>query len=223
MLFGMVFGFFWLTSFILACSEFAVIGSAVTWYFSDKRIPDDDGIPGDSDVMKAIWWTYRYNAGSLALGSFILAIVWTIRAIFEYIGNKVEGASGDNGCTKCLISCIRCCLDCFDRMIRYLNRNAYIYCCITANSFCPSALEAFLLILKNAAKFAMVESIAGAFIFLAKSFVAVVTTLIGYFLLGYMTETEVDPIAPCACIFILSYLVGSQFISIFDVGANTIL
>jgi len=82
---------------------------------------------------------------------------------------------------------MRCCLDCFDRFVRFLNANAYIYCAITSESFCPSALHAFLLILKNAAKFSFVESIAGAFMFLAKMFVAIVTTMIGYVILPPMT------------------------------------
>lgn len=161
--------------------------------------------------------------GTLALGSFVLTIVWTIRAIFEYIGQKVANAAAGNKCTECLLCGIRCCLDCFDRFIRYLNRNAYIYCAISSESFCPSALHSFLLILKNSAKFAFVEGIADSFMFLAKTFIAVLTTLCGYFLLPAMTSVKVDPTLPCIFIFMFAYLVACQFISIFDVSANTIL
>jgi len=90
MLFGMVFGMFWLTALIMACNEFAIISAAVSWYFSDKSLPCDDGIPGEAEVLSGIWWTFRYQFGTLALGSFLLAVVWTIRAIFEYIGQKVK-------------------------------------------------------------------------------------------------------------------------------------
>ena len=220
---GMVMGMVWVSMFLLACNEFAIICASVTWYFSRKDIPDDDGIPGDADVWKGFVWTFRYNCGTLALGSFILTIVWLIRAIFEYIGEKVHDASAGNKCTECLLCCIRCCLDCFDRFIRYLNRNAYIYCAIASESFCPSALHSFLLILKNMAKFAFVENIADAFMFLAKTFIAVLTTLAGYSLLPVMTDIRVDPVLPCCFIFAFAYLVACQFISIFDVSANTIL
>jgi choline transporter-like protein 2/4/5 len=220
---GMVLGMLWISAFIMACNEFAVICAAASWYFSRKDIPDDDGIPGDSDVLEGFKWTFRYHVGTLALGSFILTIVWVIRAIFEYIGEKMNKASGNNACTKCLVSCISCCLDCFDRFIRYLNRNAFIYCAISSENFCPSALHSFLLILKNHAKFAFVEGIADGFMFLAKSFIAVLTTLAGYFLLGPMTGIKVDPTMPCIFIFLFAYFVASQFISIFDVSANTIL
>lgn len=223
MIAGMVLGMIWISAFIMACNEFAVICAADTWYFSRKDIPDDDGIPGDSDVMKGFWWTYRYNMGTLAFGSFILAIVWMVRSIFEYIGEKLHQATGGNKCVECLLCCMRCCLDCFDRFIRYLNRNAYIYCAISGESFCPSALHSFLLILKNHAKFAFVENIAGGFMFLAKSYISALTTLSGYFLLGPMTGIKIDPIMPCLFIFLFGYLVACKFISIFDVSANTIL
>ena len=94
----------------------------------------------------------------------------------------------NNGCTKCLVGCIRCCLDCFDRFIRYINRNAYIYCALTGSSYCTSALNSFVLILKNAAKFGFVEGIAGCFMFIAKFFIAIMTTLVSYFLLGAMVK-----------------------------------
>ena len=218
----MFFGFIWIIAFLVACNEFVVIVSAITWYFSDKTVEDDDGIPGDSDVRFGFWWSVRYHMGSLAFGSFILAIVWIIRFIFEYIGEKVAGAAGNNGCTKCLLGYIRCCLDCFDRFIRYLNRNAYIYMALSGESFCSSALNSFILILKNAAKFAFVEGIADVFMFLAKIFISTATTCLSWLLMGVMTDVD-SPFMPLFVVFMLSYMIGSIFIAIFDVSANTIL
>lgn len=223
MIAGMVFGMIWISCWIIAMNEFVIICASATWYFSRKDVYDSDGIPGDSDVWKGMWWSFRYQLGSLALGSGVLAIVWTIRSLFEYIGNKMHKASGENSCTKCLLCCIRCCLDCFDRFIRYLNRNAYIYMAISSESFCPSALHSFLLILKNAAKFAFVEGLSEAFMFLAKFFIAITTTIIGYSLLGPMTQVNTDPTAPCLIIFFFAWLVASKFIAIFETSANTIL
>lgn len=222
----MVFGMLWIASFIIACNEFAIICSAATWYFSRKDIPDDDGIPGDSDVSKGFWWTFRYHFGSLAFGSFIIAVVWLIRLIFEYVGNKVAGASGDNKFTQVLLGCTRCCLDCFDRFVRYINRNAYIYMAISSENFCESALNSFILILKNAAKFAFVEGISNVFMFLAKFCIAIFTSLCAFVLLPYQVPEgeEINaPFLPVLCVFLFSYMVACVFISVFDTGSNTIL
>ena len=218
----MLFGFIWIVTFLIAVNEFIVIVSAITWYYSDKTIPDDDGIPGDSDVRVGFWWSFRYHGGSLAFGSFILAVVWIIKFIFEYVGEKMIDASPANGCTKCLVSCIRCCLDCFDRFIRYLNRNAFIYMALSGEGFCSSALNAFILILKNHAKFAFTEGIADVFMFLAKFFISVSTTAISWLLLGAMTEVDAV-FLPLFIIFLLSYMIAAVFIAVFDVSANTIL
>ena len=218
----MLFGFFWIMAFIISCNEFVVIVSAITWYYSDKTEPDDDGIPGDSDVKVGFWWSFRYHMGSLAFGSFILAIVWIIRFIFEYIGEKMIEATGNNGCTKCLIACIRCCLDCFDRFIRYLNRNAYIYMALSGESFCSSALNAFILILKNAAKFAFVEGIADVFMFLAKFFISCSTTAVSWPIMKAIADVD-SVFFPLFMVFLLSYMIASTFIAVFDVSANTIL
>ena len=222
MIYFMCFGAFWLAAFLITCNEFVVIVSTCTWYFSRKDIPDDDGIPGDSEVYKGFWWAIRYHMGSIAFGSFILAIVWVIQSAFEYVGNKVEKASGNNGCVKCLLGGVRCCLDCFDRFVRFLNRNAYIYQAISNENFCSSAVNAFILVLKNSAKFTFVHTIGSVFMIIAKVCIAIVTTVICYFVMKDILSNQF-PYVPLAVIFLCSYGVASVFISVFEVSANTIL
>lgn len=220
----MCFGFLWVLAFIMAMNEFVTIVAAITWYYSDKSIPDDDGIAGDSDVSVGMGWAVRYHGGTLAFGSLILAIVWAIRVIFEYIAKKAEAAgAGENAFTKCLIGCIRCCLSCFERFVRYINRNAYIYCALTGEGFCSSAINSFVLILKNSAKFGFVEGIATCFMFIAKFFIAIMTTLASFFIMKSMTTDVSSPYGPLFVIFIFSYTIATIFIEIFDTGANTIL
>lgn len=218
----MVFGFIWIIFFLISCNEFVVIVSAITWYYSDKTIPDDDGIPGDSDVRYGFWWSVRYHMGSLAFGSFILAVVWILKVIFEYVGEKLHEATGGNSCTRCMLACCNCCLHCFDRFIRYLTKNAYIYMALSGEGFCSSALNAFVLILKNAAKFAFVDRIADIFMWLAKMFISTATTLASWPILNAMASVE-EVFWPLFMIFLLSYMISHTFIAIFDVSANTIL
>jgi len=134
-------------------------------------------------VGKSIWCTWRYHLGTLAFGSLILTIVWFIRAIFEYLAKKMNDATGDNGCTRCLVSCIRCCLDIFEKFIRFINLNAYVYCAISSESFCESAMHSFLLMLKNSAKFFFVEGLVTYLTFMAKVVIASCNTIVCYFLI----------------------------------------
>lgn len=218
----MIFGIFWIISFIMACNDFVIIVSTVTWYFSKKS---DEG-DGSASICTGFSWIFKYHGGSLALGSFILALVWIIRAIFEYAAEKIQDATGENCCTKCLIWSMRCCLDCFDRFIRYLNENAYIYMVLTGDPFCESALDVFCLILKNHAKFGFVLGIGSVFTFLAKAAISTFTTITAYFLMSVMIDPEdavASPIAPLVIIGLFGYLAGAIFVSVFETSSNTIL
>ena len=119
-----------------------------------------------------------------------------------------------------------CCIDCFDRFIRFLTQNAYIYMALSSESFCFSALNAFLLILKNAVKFSMVNSLARVFMLIAKLAISLTTTWVGFLLMDCMIPSSVEvksPFIPIFMIFLMSYIIAAVFISIFDAGANTML
>jgi len=98
-----------------------VIVAACTWYFSSTY-----DTPGDFSLARGFWWAFRYNLGSLSLGSFIIACIWVVRLLFEYVEKKMNKVAGGNAGVACIATCIRCCLDCCHRFIKFLNKNAYI-------------------------------------------------------------------------------------------------
>lgn len=82
-------------------------------------------------ILTSVWRLIRYHLGSVALGSFVIALVKFIRYILMYLEKKLkeqdEGSS--NPLTKCALACLKCCqccLWCFEKVLKYLNKNAYI-------------------------------------------------------------------------------------------------
>lgn len=123
-----------------------------------------------------------------------------------------------------MLKCVKGCLACFDKCLRFINMNAYVYCAIANTPFCESAVHSFLLMLKNSAKFGFVNGIGSMFMFLAKFAVSITTTGIGYGLLQIMVKDAVTHLwVALVLIFLISYFVSSLFISIFDAASNTIL
>jgi len=220
----MIFGLIWTISFWITCNDYVIIVSACTWYFSKKT---DQGWEGQSQVSKGFKWIFRYNFGSLAYGSGIIAICAIFREIMEYLGEKIRKASGENCCVKCLVCCCLCCVNCTDRFIRYLTENAFIYMALSGDAFCTSALHSFLLILKNSAKFSFVSNISSTFMYLAKISISFLTTYTCYAIMQASTNMNEfgiqNPSSPLLIIFFFSYAVVAIFMSIFTVGANTIL
>jgi hypothetical protein len=119
-----LFTFFWVCAFLMACTEYVQIVAVSSWYFSQNA-----DTRGNYSICRGFWWIFRYNMGSLMFGSFLIACIWIIRIIFEYIDKKMK-ASVDTDSQmaaplKCISKCCRCYLDCCHRFVKYINKNAY--------------------------------------------------------------------------------------------------
>lgn len=75
----MLFALFWLIAYITYTSQFVVQVSAASYYFNSNGSHE-----GDAEVMKGFKFAYLNHIGSLAMGSFIIAIIWLLKVIFIY-------------------------------------------------------------------------------------------------------------------------------------------
>lgn len=64
-----LFGLLWITAFITGCAQFIIGASACMWYF---EVSTDT--KGRNTVLKSAWWLWRYHMGSIAFGSFVIAV-----------------------------------------------------------------------------------------------------------------------------------------------------
>ena len=212
MAYGQVFAFFWVGELLQAIFSYVLITGVCTWYFTSTS-----ETRGTLSIIRGFWWAFRYNFGSLALGSFILAVVWIIRITFEYLDKQMKAANKDNAAIKAISNCIRCCLDCFHRFIKFINENAYIQVALTGDSFCASAMAAFILALKNAATFFITNGVGSLIFLLGRFTIALANTFIGYMIITNVEEfEEIDnPLPPTAVIFVISFMMASIFMDIF--------
>jgi hypothetical protein len=120
-------------------------------------------------------WILRYHFGSIAFGSFIIALVQFIRIIFEYYRKKIQAANKNNPVVKCLLCCTGYCLACLERCVKFISKNAYIQVALTSKNFCRSAWNAFILIIKNIFRFGAVHSVGAIFMFLGRIFIIAAT------------------------------------------------
>lgn len=90
---------------------------------------------------------YRYHLGTIAFGSLIITICRLIRLALEYIDAKVKNY--DNFLTRAIMCCCKCFFACLESFLRFINKNAYIMCAIHGKGFCPSARDAFSLLMRN--------------------------------------------------------------------------
>ena len=81
-------------------------------------------------ILASIWRLIRYHLGSVALGSFIIATVKFILAILLYVEKKLKSQENEGSIllkpVLCMLKCCQCCLWCLEKVLKYLNKNAYI-------------------------------------------------------------------------------------------------
>jgi choline transporter-like protein 2/4/5 len=213
----LTFGLIWFTFFLQASNNYVTMVTATTFYFSSTRKEI-----GSGQVTTGIRWAWVHNFGSLAFGSFIIALIFTIRLLVYYVCKKAEKASGDNGFIKAITCMAQCLLKCLEDIMEYINKAAYAYMSISGESFCKAALNGLMLQLNHAASFAFANILAAAFIMLGKIGLTVLNCFILYF---YITGTapEVNgqnttpsPWGPLVVVAFSTFLLVSVFLGMFD-------
>ena len=74
----------------------------------------------------------------------------------------------------------KCCFWCLEKFMKFLNRNAYIMCAVSGKNFCTSAKEAFFLLLRNAARLAVLTGVVNFLMFLSKIVVVGLCAALSY-------------------------------------------
>ena len=214
-----VFGLFWINAFIIGCTEFIIGCSACLWYFevcTDSK--------GKGTVMRGFHWLMRYHLGSIAFGSFLIAICQMIRFLFEYYRKKIT-TMPQTKLVKALICMTRYLLWLMEKCVKYITKNAYIQVALTCENFCKSAWNAFTLMLKHAHRFGAGNSIGFIYNLFGISCIAAATSGAGYlFITNYNATLKLtDPIPPTVALAIISATIGALFLSIFSYSSDAIL
>lgn len=87
-----------------------------------------------------------------------------------------------------ILRCLTCCLWCLEKVINYLNKNAYTIVAIEGVSFCVAAHKAFNLIVKNALRVAMINSVGDFILLLCKLAIVVLSVWLSMFWLDIPTD-----------------------------------
>jgi choline transporter-like protein 2/4/5 len=120
------FGMVWFVFFLQASNNYVVMVTAATYYFNSSREET-----GSGEMGTAFRYAWINNFGSLAFGSLIIAIIFTIRVIAYYVCKKAEKMSGDNAAIRCISCAVQCFLKCLEEIIEYINKAAYAFMAIS--------------------------------------------------------------------------------------------
>ena len=77
-------------------------------------------------ILKSMRNTVIFNLGSVAFGAFIIAIIQLIRFLLEYLDKKTRNLQQQSKIAEWAMCCIKCCMWCLEKIVAFINRNAYI-------------------------------------------------------------------------------------------------
>jgi len=208
-----LFVFLWNNAFNVALGQLVISMAVALWFFTLEK--------GSTFVTpKALYMSVRYHLGTVAFGSFIIAAVEFIRCIMMYFEKQAEAQK--NRVMVLVLKVVQCCIWCFEKCIKFLNKNAYIQTALMGTNFCVSARKAFFLILRNAARFATISMLGNAVRLIGFLCIVSSTGVIGWLLIREM-HPEVEPFLPVMLFLGTAYVIAQLYMSVFGLAVDTCL
>jgi choline transporter-like protein 2/4/5 len=220
----MVFGIIWIEAWLEYTCQFVVMVSAATYYFNSTIEDGEDG--GEATVSLGFKFAFLNHMGSLAAGSFIIAVIRFIRLVFLYMAKQAEKASGDNQAVKLVVAIGECCLRCLEEVCDYINGHAYAYMAVSGQNFCSSAWDGFLLGIKHMVKFSFANMLAAVFIALGKVAITVGNCASLYMIMKHVTmdTAEVSSlVGPMVVVAVFSFFTASVFLGLLDTAVMSLM
>lgn len=130
-----VFQLFWVVCFLIETNDFIVSGAATSWYFQRQ-----------SPYSESTYRYRRFHIGSVALGSFFMALFGFLRFIYELLTPEKAEQEGCMANWKKFCDC--CCFLCVSYIFNCFNSGAYTFIHLASDGYCASAWEVMGLRLK---------------------------------------------------------------------------
>ena len=210
----LLFGLSWIIVFIKSNNSFVTQVAATTYYFDSDRQHE-----GQANMTIGFKFTYMYHAGSLALGSLLIAVTETIRGSLLKVAETMERTTGNVPCFVAVACCGNQCLSWFEKYLDYINGQAFAYIAVSGDPYCESAMNNWLINLKYTFKFGYANFFGSMLTNLGKFCVTLLNCLSCIFVMKYVTGEIVNVetvIPPLLVVGTFTYLTISLFLSVFD-------
>ncbi|XP_030596429.1 choline transporter-like protein 4 isoform X1 [Archocentrus centrarchus] len=220
-----VVAFLWCVNFVIALGHCTLAGAFSSYYWAFNKPADIPTFPVFGGFIRSL----RYHVGSLAFGALILTVVQILRVILEYIDRKTRNAQ--NCVTRFIICCMRCCLWCLEKFIKFINRNAYIMIAIYGKNFCVSAKNAFQLLMRNVIRVMVLDKVTDLLLFFGKLMVVGGVSVLSFFFFSgrinlpgsnFRSETLNYYWMPIITVAFGSYLIAHGFFSVYNMCVDTL-
>lgn len=224
-----LFMLFWVQAFIIGFNQMILAGCFGDWYWSKSK--------SSCILFRSLKDTIVYHLGSIAFGSLLIAICKFLRTLITLVERRLKSATGNNRAIGCFIKfmscCCKCCLWCLEKVLKFINRNAYIMIAIYGRNFCKSARDAIKLLASNPLRALVLDRVTDFILFLGRLLITAGVGVLGFFFFSkafYIHPAFRKHFAPelryywvpLICVIIGAYLITKIFFTVFEMAVDTI-
>ncbi|CAG8601845.1 7370_t:CDS:2 [Paraglomus brasilianum] len=166
----LLFSFYWTSQVIKTIVHVTDSGVFAAFYFLEGTPQGTGSVPTLSSLKRACTTSF----GSICFGSLIIAILNTIKAIFQAIANSDDGACGF------LAACFACLLSYIEALVEYFNHYAYVEVAIYGKSFCRAAKDTWKLIKDRGVEAIINDNLIGNVLAMGAILIGVLCGAFGY-------------------------------------------
>jgi len=217
------FGLLWTAAFLMAALNFILSSATSQWYFAETANGIKDlGTPVLTGTLRA----FGIHGGTMAFGSFLVAVFESIRMIVDYLAHKARKESGNNVVVRFFCCIAQCCVRCFEKCVKWITSEAYVFTALFGTSLCVSVGKTFAFIGANLGRIGILTMVGNMIVFVGKIFVMGCTCAATYALLVYTQPyaTTVNNVwLPLGIAMIISYVVVNLFMAVFARTLDTLL
>jgi hypothetical protein len=223
-----LFALLWNMEFLIYFTYLVTAGAIANWYFTPR---DKDGNKkrgtareelSNRPVIASIKRTAFWHTGTVAFASAVVGTCELLRITVVYMADKAKGEN-PGCCRKCILAPITCCMNCVTCCLEKVSKHAIVWTAIWGDSFIVACCSSFKMIWDNLDRVAAITVVSGFLMLLGKALVSLLTAgLAGLVIQAIYGEEVSSIIMPCTVIFVLSFVVATLFMSIFEVTLDCI-
>lgn len=161
------------------------------------------------------------------VGSFILAIVSTIRIIVAYLAQSQKKNENQNAAVKAMMKCLECCLWCWEKCMKLITENAIIHMAFKPEHwFCCACAESFKIWWDNIFLFTITGFLSTGFELLGLLVITLSNTCISYLILTQTDpwqDTVTNAFPALTVVVLMSILVSLTFMNVWGFSCRALL
>merc|ERR1711937_994956 len=205
---------------MVALGQCTIAGAVAYWYFKPNSEKTAFGCRGGT-VMKGLKNSLLYHLGSVALGSFIIAVIQLVKYYLMYLSKQAE--KQHNKLLSLIFKCLGYIVWCVEKCVKFLNKNAYIQIALLGKKFCYAAKDAFWLIFRNAGRIMAAAMISPVINYLGFLIITLSTVFLGFMLIEASGMKLNSPYGALSIYLIEGWVCGQLVMNVFGLGVDTVL